>query len=359
METVKRPDKAEGESVGAAGSAKVAIVILNWNGAADTIACIESLAHLDDDDFGILVCDNASSDNSVSRLRAWGQEGLRQLNARLAGEGRRPFDFADHAGAALPVPEQGAPPLAGLRRIALIQTGANGGYAAGNNAGLRHALAAGFEHFWILNNDTEVEPDALFWLRERMAGDARIGICGSTLVYFSRRDLVQSWGGSHFLRLKGRGVTLGPGVSRSAPIDQAAVEAALSYVNGASMFVSRSFLEHIGLMQEDYFLYWEEMDWAARASGQFKLGYASRSVVYHKVGASIGTNDFGDRSALSDYYMARSRLKFCWRFSRISVPFVIFDIARRGWRWARRGEWRRAALLLRAIVGLPFAKPPG
>ena len=153
-------------------------------------------------------------------------------------------------------------------------------------------------------------------------------------------------------------LTLGSGVPRSYPIDRAAVEAELSYVNGASMFVSRSFLERIGLMQEDYFLYWEEMDWAARAAGQFRLGYAPQSIVYHKVGASIGTSDFGDRSPLSDYYMARSRLKFCWRFSMRSIPFVTFDIARRAWRWQRRGQRDRALLLLRAIAGLPLRWPP-
>ncbi|MDB5525903.1 MAG: glycosyltransferase family 2 protein [Rhizobium sp.] len=336
---------------------KVAIVLLNWNGWRDTNACLESLLDLQNDHIGIFVCDNASSDDSVAQIRSWAETGLAAANARRLAHGRQGFDFLDLS--ALPSDGQ-APsrlPEGGLDTITLIQTGRNGGFAAGNNVGIRHALAGDFDYFWLLNNDTEVEPDALTWLIRRMEEDPQVGMCGSTLIYHGQRDLIQNWGGASFIALKGRGIQLGERKKPSDPIDRSAVEAQLGYISGASMFVSRAFLEQVGLMQEDYFLYWEELDWATRARGLFKLGYAPKSVVYHKVGASIGTNDFGDRSPLSDYYMARGRVKFCSRFSKISLPFAIADISRDALRWGARGNWSRAGLLVRAIIGLPYVKP--
>jgi GT2 family glycosyltransferase len=125
-------------------------------------------------------------------------------------------------------------------------------------------------------------------------------------------------------------------------------------VNGASMFVSRAFLTEVGLMKEDYFLYWEEIEWAMRADGRFKLGYAPKSIVYHKVGASIGTKDEGESSPISDYYMHRNQIWFCWEYSKISLPFVIFTVARAAVRYLRAGKRPRAAILMRALLNRPY-----
>ena len=336
---------------------KVAIVILNWNGFEDTIACLESLLQLETGGIGIFVCDNASTDGSIAKIRQWSASGLAAGNARRADEGRPVFRFRDLADRpwtgedALPFPD-GGPDV-----ITLIDTGRNGGFAMGNNVGLRHALAEGFDYFWLLNNDTEVEPDAVTWQLRRMQEDSSIGMCGATLVYSGQRDLVQHWAGSSFNVLKGRGDALGAHHKRTEPIDRDAVEQALGYVSGAAMFVSRAFLDQVGLMAEDYFLYWEELDWAARAKGRFRLGYAPETIVYHKVGASIGTNDFGARSPLSDFYMARNRVRCCWRHSRISLPFACADILRQALRWALRADWRRAVLLMRAMLQMPYVSP--
>jgi hypothetical protein len=334
---------------------KTAIVLLNWKGWSDTIACLESLMGLDSTDIGIFVCDNNSPDDSVQRIRNWSNRGLAEANARRAATGSSPYGFLDlsttRTDAEPTVQEDG-----GLNKITLIQTGRNDGFASGNNVGLRHALANGFDYFWLLNNDTEVEPDALHWLIRKMESDSSIGMCGSTLIYFGQRDLVQNWGGASFNVIKGYGVALGAYHRRDEPIDEQRIESQIAYVTGASMFASRAFLEQVGLMDESYFLYWEEIDWAARARGKFKLGYASRSVIYHKVGASIGTNDFGHRSLLSDYYLNRNRIKYCLRYSWISLPFSILHVARGAILSAVRGDRQRGILLGRALLGLPFAK---
>lgn len=307
-----------------------AIVVLNWNGFADTERCLESLMRLEAADFSIIVCDNASTDGSMASLDDWADRRLPALNAVRLAEGRETV------------------------ALTIIETGANLGYAGGNNVGLRHALAAGFGAFWILNNDCQVMPDALNWLRWRLEDDSTIGICGSTLVYAHDPQRVQALGGGSYSRSKGRGAAICGGQQLGQTIDARAVEARMGFVNGASMLVTRAFLEDVGLMAEDYFLYWEELDWAMRARGRFRLGYAPQSIVRHKVGASIGTQDFGEGSSLSAYYLARNRLKFCWRHSRLSLPFVYADLLREVARKCIAGHYSRARLIARATFGLPI-----
>src|SRR5579862_8986547 len=141
--------------------AAIAVIVLNWNNGEDTIRCVESLLSLNRD-VGLIICDNASTDNSVDRLRAWASQKLPLLNAARQGGARREFNFAE-AGPPLADSRDNEKPLkaAGVGTITLIQTGANLGYAGGNNAGLRHAYAQAYDYFWVINNDTCVLPDSL------------------------------------------------------------------------------------------------------------------------------------------------------------------------------------------------------
>lgn len=112
----------------------------------------------------------------------------------------------------------------------------------------------------------------------------------------------------------------------------------MNYVEGASMLVTRHLLVEIGLLCEDYFLYFEEADWAIRAKDRFKLGYAPQSIVYHKVGGSIGTSSNPAKiSYTSDYFNIRNRLLFTRRFYPLALPTVWLVIA--------------GALLLRLCMG--------
>jgi GT2 family glycosyltransferase len=137
------------------------------------------------------------------------------------------------------------------------------------------------------------------------------------------------------------------------PLQSTEIEQNMSYVIGAAMLVRREFIEQIGLMNEDYFLYFEEIDWATRGASQYKLGYAPKSVVYHKEGASIGTSASGG-SALSVYYLYRNRLLFTWRFHRcfILTVFIVslIDIAK----LLYRQHWHQSLAALRGIFGLSF-----
>lgn len=139
------------------------IVILNWNGWRDTVECLSSVLTLTDAHYRIVVCDNGSTDGSVAAIRNWADGSLESRP--------RPSPALAHLA---PSPLQSVPmlnlrlrdiadaPLAGDAQLILIENEANLGFAAGNNPGIRYALAQpDMSHVWLLNNDTLVEPDTL------------------------------------------------------------------------------------------------------------------------------------------------------------------------------------------------------
>ncbi|MFN7197106.1 MAG: glycosyltransferase family 2 protein, partial [Hylemonella sp.] len=316
----------------------VAVVLLNWNGWRDTIECLESLFAEGATPCRVLVCDNASRDESLAQLLAWGQQ---RFGAQCRSLTRADVEAGGQLGPDV--------------RLALIENGANLGFAAGNNVGIRLALRdPACQHVWVLNNDTVVQPDALQRALDRMAANPAIGLCGSTLLYFDEPQMVQAFGGAIYSRWSGRSRHVGAFKTLAdVPADGRAVEPQFSYVVGAAMLASRAFLERVGLMREDYFLYCEEIDWATRGeAANFRLGYAPSSVVLHKEGASIGTAASGG-SPLSLYYLFRNRLRFAWRFHRLFMPTVLFfcllDVAK----LLLRARWPQARAAMRGLLQLP------
>jgi GT2 family glycosyltransferase len=302
--------------------ARVYIVILNWNGWRDTIECLESVLRLDYQDYKVIVCDNASSDGSMEHIRSWARGDL------AAESGNPALAYLVTPPVPKPVPlveiSPGAIAQTNDARLVLIQTGANLGFAGGNNVGLRYALQQGDCAFaWLLNNDTVVCPDALSRLVERMQERPDAGICGSTLLYYHDPSKVQAWGGSVYNKWLARGGHIGKlAIATQLPEPQE-VERKMAYVIGASMFVRRSFLEQIGLMDEQYFLYFEELDWAARAKGHFKLIYCPDSIVYHREGNSIGSYRVtAQQSVLAEFYATRNRMLF----TRKNYPWAILTV---------------------------------
>lgn len=328
---------------------RAAVIILNWRAPADTVQCALSAAGLDHENLDIVVCDNASGDGSFEAIQAGLAEQLPAVNQQRVARGMRPLVQATLEASALAAPPRGED---ATRRLWVVQTGRNGGYAAGNNVGVRLALAEPeVEYVWILNNDTLVEPDALTRLLERMAQDPTIGICGAKVVYLEKPDRVQSLGGGRFLRGRARCELLGKGTPADAPVDAAAIEASLSYVNGAAALVRRTLIETVGYMDEDYFLYWEEIDWAVRAAGRFRLGYCDAARVYHRVGMTIGTSDEGQSSMLSDFYLTRSKFRFLRRHYPGLVVLALPNLGRAVLRELRAGRRDRARNLLVAATG--------
>jgi GT2 family glycosyltransferase len=304
------------------------IVLLNYNGTADTIACLESLAHLITPNVRHIVVDNASKSGALEALESW------------AGD-------ADYE---LLTAEQSVVLEAPRRRLTLITSPENVGFAAGNNIGIRLALKdPACEMVWLLNNDTIVEPDALDQLKARCVESPGIGICGSTLLYYDDRRTTQACGGA-FNGVIGRPRQLGALLDIDNLPDRATIEAELDYVVGASMLVTRRMIESIGSLGEQYFLYCEEVDWAARAKGQFDLGWAPGSFVYHKEGGSIGTSARSRPSETSIYYMNNSTLRFMRTYYPMTMPIALARVIAIGLRFAVKGDRRAAETVVLAVM---------
>jgi GT2 family glycosyltransferase len=306
---------------------KIYILILNWNNWQDTIECLESVFRNEFANCRVIICDNGSTDGSTERIKAWA-EGQLDVFTPQANSLRplsfppiqKPVAYCEYSRSQAEAREEGnRGGDDGDKKLILIETGANLGFAGGNNVGLRYALARNdFDYVWLLNNDTVVKPDALTHLVHQSQSDARIGMCGSTLLYYHHPDTVQTMGGGSYN--KWFGLSSNSSAYQSVHATRQTSQK-IDYVMGASMLVSRQFLQEIGVLSEDYFLYFEELDWATRAAGKFTAGYAPKSIVYHKDGQSVG-NAFKALSPTSVFYSVKSRVKFTRKFYPAFLPMV-------------------------------------
>lgn len=313
-----------------AKSAKTAIVILNWNGWADTIECLQSLSQLNNDCFSVIVVDNASTDDSRNQLLSW-KDDLNNLNC--AGE----YSLNEIESASLS--------LSHLDWI-YIQSPVNGGFAYGNNLGIKFSMNLDFDYVWLLNNDTVVEPGSLDALLAQINSQDDIGMCGSVLRFYDNKKIIQAVGGVDFNFIKARGSQLGQGLPYSSNQVADIAKQSPTYIAGASLLVSSAFLHDVGMMEESYFLYFEEIDWAVRASPSWKTAIAVDSVVYHKEGASIGTSSLNKRSPLSQYYLHRNLIRFYALRKLWLLPFALFSSLKELIKLVLNLEW----LLLKVTV---------
>jgi len=316
----------------------VHIVILNWNGWRDTVECLDSLRALEGVAHRVIVCDNGSTDDSLTHMRSWAREkGVETLEI-------------DGASAA-------TPPEVVSAELVLVDNGGNIGFAAGNNTGVRFALAREeTTHVWLLNNDTIGDPRAPVALDGRMSGEADVGVCGSLVKFYDDPRVIQFIGGCRFDFRSGIGA-MGEGryLRDSETIDFRDVERTLDYITGCTMLVSRAFLEDVGLMEESYFLYYEEVDWAIRYRDRWRHVVAEESIVLHKEGSSIGSASMTRAaSPMSDYYMARSKLRFMSRHRGVWSLWARLLPVAQALNRARRMQWGNARALLYAVAGRRF-----
>ena len=243
---------------------RVGIVVLNWNGWQDTLACVASLQTLTYGNFEILVVDNGSTDDSVEQIKE-----------------------------AFPTET-------------LLQTGVNLGFGGGCNVGIRHALALGLDYVWLINSDATVDPGALAALVRVAEQNQALGSVGSVLYEADLPSQVQLWGGGRVNLWLGRS-------------NHCVVPGPVSFISGASMLLRRVALEQVGLFDEaSFFMYWEDTDlgYRLRQAG-WQLAVADDSHIWHKQSASLGLGN-----PLLDAYATRS----CVRFLRLHAPIPTISV---------------------------------
>jgi GT2 family glycosyltransferase len=338
------------------------IILVNWNGWGDTIECLESIFRHVPSDTRIIICDNGSEDYSVERIQGWA-EGSLNVHVPVNNSLRylswppvaKPVSYriynchdAEHGGEA-----------ADESCMVLICNGGNLGFAGGNNVGLRYVLARGdAEYIWLLNNDTVISPDALESLVRRMTERPDAGMCGSTLLHYESPERVQARGGGWYCKWIGLPWHMGRFGRIHDTVDATRVENRINYIVGASLFVSRLFLEQVGLMCDDYFLFFEETDWAIRSKGKYSLAYAPESIVYHKIGASIGTDsDPRMKSYLCDYYNIRNRIYFTRKFYSYALPSIYVVLIMAVLMRALLGQWARVKMIAQLMLQCPRSVP--
>lgn len=333
-------------------AARCAVVLVHYNSARDALACLRALSSLSARPACVIIADNASRPAEREALLA-GWRALRRAEGCAPPALLRPGQT--HSCQSYPGQR---PSETDALFLALPE---NSGFAGGNNAALRLLLTtSGYDDvkaFWLLNTDTEPAPDALDALCARLNARPDAGLCGSSLCYAHAPDVVQAAGGCTLCPLTGRTSFLMGGAARSRTLatDPAAVEARMAYPVGASVLVRRHVLHVVGLLPEDYFLYYEDAAFGieARRAG-FALAWAPRSLVLHREGGSTGARGGGHacsqpaRGRLMDYLAVRNRIYLIRRYYPGFLPAALASLAGVALNRLRRGQLKRLPLVLRA-----------
>lgn len=245
------------------------VVLVNWNGAPDTIAALESLHAAADGAQHVVVVDNGSAPESVGALRTW-------ADAHAPGWNE------------LPLGERTTAPA---RWLTLITAGRNLGFSGANNVGLTYLAATHDTHFLLLNNDAMVAPDYFVELRAMLAREPDAALVGSLILRHPERDRVWFAGGYEVPR---RALVL-----HRLTLADAQHPHATEFVTGCAMLISRELYDAQGGLADVYNpIYWEDTDYSFRArSAGWKVMMAPRARVYHRVGASGGGEALTPRTA--------------------------------------------------------------
>jgi len=283
----------------------VHIIVLNWNGKDDTIECVKSLQKISYDNYKIIIVDNGSEDDSVSEMK------------RL------------------------------FPGIKIIENKKNLGFAGGNNIGMRYAMENEVDYVLLINNDTTVDKNFLSELVEVGESDKKIGAVGSKIYFHSEPNRIWFAGGK-VNWLKNKGTHLGLDEMDSGQYNKISE---VDYLTGCCLLIKREVIEKIGVLAEDYFLYYEDTDFSARAKNVgYKIMYVPKSKIYHKISRSTKP---GSSSYI--YYHVRNGLVMAKRngsfLNKIILYFycvflflkqiikIIFMPQKRNWAYAvLRGE---------------------
>lgn len=309
---------------------QIGIAIVAYQSAPVIAACLDSLFAPQAVWPRVVITDNDSTDETVDVIRDWARRNRDRV--RFAKSAIGEIDRAD-------------------ADLTLLRSTINGGFAYGSNAALKLLLPiVGLDLFWLVNPDCEALTDTAARFVEA-ARDGDFSLMGGRTVFRNHPDIVQSDGG-RVSRLTGvcSSVNWGLPTVQSQMPDAESVD----FIAGANCVVSRKFIERAGLMEEDYFVYYEEVDWAFRR-GDLPLRQVPESIMLHHGGTVIGTGAI-DRppSPFACYFNCRNRVRFMRRFMRASLPFAYAYALARALRYALQGALPQA----RATLAGTFERDP-
>ncbi|MGH6964184.1 MAG: glycosyltransferase family 2 protein [Phenylobacterium sp.] len=285
----------------------VAVCIVGFRNLHDITECLAALAVSTHTDFEVVICENGGPEAFAALVAA--------------------------------VPQR----LAGGQPVRLIDARSNLGYAGGVN--LCMAATPEADAWWVLNPDAVPYPEALERLSARLAkgGCAAVGgtIHDASGHVRSRGGVWNAW--------LARAVSLDDALTLDDPLGAVAAQERLNYISGASMLVGREFLERVGPMREDYFLYCEEVEWCLRGvQAGLTFGIAPEAYVLHDQGTSTGSAlDVRDRGRMPVYLDERNKVLVTRdRYPGRLVVAASASFALLFLRFGRRGAWAQLGYAL-------------
>lgn len=313
------------------------VVLVTHNSADVIIDCLETLlaaAAADGTKISVAVVDNASSDGTVDAIQAW---------AKGCKPYMPPADLPfEHNSVSKPLP-------AGT--LTVVKAKVNGGFAAGVNIGLKYFFTnPTVDRVWVLNPDSVIPLGTPKAFATHDPGP--FSIMGGRVTYYDRPDMIQIDGGTinRYTGVTGN-INLYTNIKNAVFPDANRID----FITGASMVTSRAHYESAGPMPEDYFLYYEEGDWAMRR-GTLPLAVCAGARIYHRGGSAIGSPVPGrPASPFSLYFKHRARMRFVRRYLPLSlITAWIYTFAKTA-QYAIKG-WRAEAVAV--LAGAANAAPP-
>ncbi|MBN8619086.1 MAG: glycosyltransferase family 2 protein [Anaerolineae bacterium] len=271
----------------------VSIIVLNYNGREDTLACLRSLQHVTYPNLRVVMVDNASTDGTVEAVRAAHPE------------------------------------------VTILETGANLGFTGGNNAAIKEAIQQGADYVMLLNNDTIVAPDFVSVMVEVMEKDPTIGVTGPMIYYYSNPEVIWSAGGEIDWK---HGTTSMIGLNEVDLSQFGLSPRGVDFISGCALMARREVWEKVGLLDDQFFMYYEETEWCVRAGrAGYKLAVVPMAMIWHRI--SIEERAVSPRTY---YYMVRNRLLFLHktRATYQSWFYTITEYARTFMSWSLRPKWQ-------------------
>ncbi|CAH1669307.1 Glycosyltransferase family 2 protein [Hyphomicrobiales bacterium] len=285
---------------------RLAVLVVTYGNPEDVDRCLRSLALSALSDFEIFVCENGG-ETAFSQLvdMVLGPSGVLEKSDERAVEG-----LDQPGGRIVDVVTCRFCDRPNIVRIGRAVD--NLGYGGGVNAWLERLLDhSGWDAVLVLNPDTEVDEACLYELLK--TADQGHDMVGPTLVFDESPERIVNCG-LRWSPTTGRVTAVG----RNLPADRAPPAELLSSidaVSGACVLATRPFIEEVGLMAEDYFLYMEDLDWGRRR-GHRRIGFAEKAIVRHVGGTTIGSSiDPRQHSPLSVYLSARNSILYARRWA--------------------------------------------
>ncbi|NYB51991.1 MAG: glycosyltransferase family 2 protein [Methanobacteriaceae archaeon] len=302
----------------------VTIIIVNYNGWQDTIECLESVYGIEYPNFSLVLVDNNSKDGSHAKIVEYCKGELKVESEFFEyNPENKPItiqEFSNDKSQKQTIDHQSR--TLDSDSLILIKNKKNYGFAEGNNIGIRFSLKnLEPEYVLLLNNDTVVGKNFLNELVKVGEKEEEIGILGPKIYIYHQPNVIWSAGCKISWKLC-RGVQIGTKQSDHGQFDE---QKKVEYVSGSAFLIKTEVIHKIGLMDEKYFLYFEESDWTLRAN---QAGYESLYVpsahVWHKVSQSGG----GISKPAGLYYITRNRWIFMKKWAKKSdyTIFVIYQI---------------------------------